>query len=458
MDMATLEFDRLVKDDPLFAAEGCDLAAASVALAEIHKNAHRLEKIFVGQNMVRGLLFRVFFFIFPLVRNALPLPFLRQVLLCEQYRRAYLVAPTIHTATDLLQSWRGAARQYGTCLKRYRFLHRVVWWREPSARHYVLQDLFGNISSIKHIEKTLATMGRNGDTLLTEVERRARLLKEKTPILPHDSNISGEVAMSPAVMSAWHARLHALEKSQGVTPFRQSEIEASYGPFSYTLPHFDGTPTTHIFILYYLRNKKTNLRSMWIAVVDRYLFTKVWHQSARQLDGKTPFVFSGGLSATDTPYWYEPAGHLYTLRDPSYWVDIATSVDMAHRSAVCDAKLVRAQKSSLLHLLLGACAEDLHVFVRHTERRKRQNTLQGYSLLYGLLMRTHPALYYLTFNKSVWRISNPTELLGESWRAEPTSPYVSEVELRETLSDDALVAVMSAQVLREERERAAGFF
>lgn len=458
MDETLKEFDRSVRVDPLFSAEGCDLEAASAALVEVTATTHRLEIALAGQGRLRTPLFRLFFFLFPLFRNALPIPFLRQVLLCEQYRRAYLETPTTGTANDLLQSWCDAARQYSKCLRRYRFLHRVVLWLESSAHQYVLQDLFGNISSIKHIEHTLDTMRQNGKKLHEEVAHRTQLLKEKKSSMIDAAQVYEEAAVTPGTISPWHARLHMLEKSQGITPFRQSDIKASYGPFSYVLPHFEGMPTKHTFMLYHLRNKKTDLESMWVAVVDKYLFTKVWNKATQQSGGKTPFVFSGGLNAADTPYWYEPAGHLYALRDPSYWLDIATSVDLTRRHSDIDAQLVRRQKSSLLHLLLGACAEDISVFVRHTERRKRQGTLQAYSLMYGLLMRTHPALYYLTFNKSVWRISNATELLGESWNEAGVSPYVSETELSKTLSDNDLIAVMSAQTLREERERVMGFF
>jgi hypothetical protein len=265
-------------------------------------------------------------------------------------------------------------------------------------------------------------------------------------------------AVALGTLRAEFALLHELEKKHGIMPFRHTSIESTYGPFNHTLSHFDGTPTPHTFMLYMLSDKKTGLKSMWVAVLDRFLFTKVWdpNETALGTGRKTPFVFSGGLTADDTPYWYEPAGHLYVLRDPSYWMDIATHVDLGHRTDAQE-DLVRVQKSSLLHLMLGACADDLRTFVRHTERRARNGTLGSYSLLYGLLMRTHPALYYLSFNKSVWRLYESPEFLGERWNTSSSSPYEPESQVLSKVSREDLVRVMSAQALREERERASGW-
>jgi hypothetical protein len=210
-------------------------------------------------------------------------------------------------------------------------------------------------------------------------------------------------------------------------------------------------------MLYILSDKRSGMKSMWIAVLDRFLFTKIWDPN-RETSGrsrKTPFVFSGGVTAGDTPYWYEPAGHLYVMRDPSYWMDIATHVDFVRRPL--DERLIRMQKSSLLHLMLGACADDLRWFVRHTQRRARSGLLSSYSMMYGILMRTHPALFYLTFNKSVWRLPKQVGLLGEKWNTSTSSPYEPESKVVAKLSKEELIKVMSVQALREGRERASGW-
>jgi hypothetical protein len=446
-----------VLDDPLFAAEGMDIPAAQEALIEIQLQAGRLEVVLSGDKILsaRFWLYRLFFIFFPLYSCALPLPFVHTFILCEVRRRAYLENPSIELAESLLASWRVAIEEYVRSLKSYRFLHNIVLWLEPKAREYVLQDLFGNRSSISHIERTLEKMKDNSQCLKEEVGRRERLLVEKSAPVTEVSKETIVMKIGKSHLGPEYKRLHTFETTHGISPFRYAVIEETHGPFTHTLPHFDGVPTPHTFNLYVLRDRITGLRSMWVAVVDRYLFTKVWDPSASShgRGGKVPFVFSGGLTAADTPYWYEPAGHLYVMRDPSYWMDIATHVDLARRQL--DPHLVHMQKSSLLHLMLGACADDLRTFVRHTRRRQRNDTLSSYSLLYGVLMRTHPALYYLTFNQSVWRLPERPTLLGERWENAQHSPYELEAEVFK-LSDDDLKKVMSAQALREEREREAG--
>src|SRR3989344_376590 len=451
-------FHESVLRDPLFSAEGMDIDAARKALITIQKNIRQLEEALSGTHWLsmRFWLYRAFFTIVPLNGYAFPLSFLQACIASEEKRRAYLAHPAYESARELLAAWNTSARGYERSLLRYRFLHRVVLWLEPKARDYVLQDLFGNISTIPHIERTLAHMTQNAEQLHEEVSLRRRMFEGAR------GTITDPVFDAPDIttgaLDPLYARLHTYEIARGITPFRQSVIEDTYGPFSYALKNFEGTATPHTFMLYTLRNKETHLRSMWVAVVDRYLLTKVWDPSASSFgqSGKVPFVFSGGLTAEDTPYWYEPAGHLYVSRDPSYWMDIAAHADMLRRPAL-DPRLVQAEKSSLLHLLLGACSDDLRTFVRHTRRRERTGTLSSYSLVYGLLMRTHPALYFLTFNRSVWRLPEQPQFLGERWKASIESPYVPESEVH-SISDDDLARVMSAQALREQREHAAGFF
>lgn len=443
----------LIQDDPLFAAEGMDIESVSAVLDDIETKAAELEAVFAGGSWMR----RLFFIRYPIARYALPVPFLRSFIACERARRAYLREPSRTGADDILSSWEKAAHLYARDVDRYRALHRMLFRLEVHAGTFVLQDLFGHVSDTASIERTLDALSRNAGALEAEVRTRKGLFENGQSAeieLPAEESW----ALEPGTMTPEQERLHRLEISSGVSPFRQTEIKETFGPFRYTLSNFDGVPTPHTFMLYVLRDRKTGMKSMWLALVDRFLFTKVWDPKTKPAatTGYTDFVFSGGLSREEMPYWYEPATHLYTVRDQRYWMEIATRIDLVRRPEL-NADLVRAQKSSMFDLALSACALDLGWYVRHTKRRARQGGLAAYSSLYGLLMRSYPSLYYLTFNRSVWRLDESPNFLGQYRPPAGGSPYRLESEVLAELTPDMLKNVMSAQKTREERERAAGW-
>lgn len=448
-------FHDALRMDPLFALEGADLEEAARTLDLLEVRIATLQRALTAPRpFLQRAMYACVFAYFPLNTNAFPMPFLRALVHAERSRRAYIAESTVERARDLAHSWQRAANEYLRCAKRYRRAHRCAHRMEAS-REYVLQDLFGNISPITHIEKCLDMLVANGERLVAEAHAREAMLRGASAETKRSRH--AELPVSPGKADERFEVLHELEKERGVYPFRHADILESMGPYELRFAHFDGVPTPHTFRFYILRNKKSGIRSMWVASLDRFLFTKVW-DPRREAGGasKTPYVYSGGLTASDTPYWYEPAGHLYVMRDPSYWMDVAAYADLERRPRL-DRDAVVAQRSSLFELMLGACEDDLRIFIRHTKRRGRTGTLGSYSLLYGLLMRTHPALLFLTFNSSVWRLEESPRFIGESWRVSESSPYENESTVLETASTEDLVKVMSAQALREQRERDAGY-
>ncbi len=448
-------FHTLVVGDPLFAAEGMDIENASHALDEIEASLLKIEKAYTSGSFIR----RLFFIRYPLSRYAVPIVFLRSFIESERSRREYLGNPTFVSARRLARSWRKASRSFSLSAARYRTLHRIIFRLEVDAHAFISQDFFGYTSSHEYIEKTLDTLSHNGKELENLTSIRTRLLDSSNVVMhePRPNATTASFICEKGVVSPWHSHIHAQEIAGGVSPFRHVDILETHGPLRYTLSHFNGKPTPHVFMLYVLRNKKTGVKNMWVALIDVFFLSNLWGMKEKR-DGVTrgKFAFFAGLSPKDMPYWYEPGGHLYETRDQRYWMEIATHVDLERRPEL-DHNLVYAQKSSMFDLILGECALDTRLFINQIERRIRGGIFASSSVLYDLLMRSFPSIYYMTFNQSVWRLPESPSFLGDGFESIYESLYLSEAEARTALTPDVLAKVMSAQRIREERGRREGW-
>jgi hypothetical protein len=440
--------------DPLFSAEGMDIGNASRALDDIETTLHMLEGAYGANSFAR----RLFLVRYPLARYAIPVSFLRSFLVSEGNRREYVADPSDDNARKLLQAWRGTSRELSRDISRYRVLHRILLDLESDARTFVMQDSFGYLSSYRHIDGLLKKLARNAEVLTEQVREREVLFAACHSGLQPASGVHETIRpLEEGQMTSWHSQLHAAEIAGGVTPFRHADIVETYGPFRYELSHFDAGPSEHTFMFYLLRNKRTGVRSIWVARVDAFEFSDQWKPAAK-LDGVTRAKYAAGigLAPEEMPYWYEPATHLYGTRDQRYWMDIATAIDLQRRPEL-DYRLLVAQKSSMFDAILGECAVDLRIFVNHIERRTRAGASGSYSMLYDLLSRSFPSVAYLTFNKSVWRLKEPAQFLGDGFAGIDPAKQLSEKEAQAKLTPEILTKVMSVQRLREERGRAGGW-
>ncbi len=439
-------FHQSVVHDPLFAAEGMDLTGGEYALMKLKETASDLEKAFASQSFKH----RLFLVRYPIAQYAIPFKFLRQYINAERARRAYMTAPTFALAQQLLDAWRNTAAELQSAVLRYEKIHHVLLSFEPPARDFTLHDMFGNLSSFEHIQHTLDMLNTNAEVLCKEVEARSALLHGEGQAQQYVAPPLLQ-PVSPATITELERHTHELEL-QGTGPYWHANIKEAHGPFSYVLPHFDGTPTAHSFMFYILKDQWSGVEALWISVVDLFLFAQKSIGTSK--GGQQPFAFKGMIDA-DIRYWFHAAGHPYTTRDPSYWMDIASRIDLMRRPHL-NATFVSTQRASLYHLLLGACEMDLRGFVNHTKRRAHLGDLATYPLLYGLLTRTYPSLYYMTFNKSVWRLPTEPAFLGERFFSDHAAHAMLERVYKEA-GPEMFGRIIGTMKERHLREQAAGW-
>src|SRR6187549_994561 len=92
-------------DDPLFAAEGMDLERAEQALRNIEAVVAEIQAVCARESLGA----RIFLWVFPLSRYAVPLPFIKAFLASEESRRAYLAEPSRERALHLAAQWQKTA-------------------------------------------------------------------------------------------------------------------------------------------------------------------------------------------------------------------------------------------------------------------------------------------------------------------------------------------------------------
>jgi hypothetical protein len=212
-----------------------------------------------------------------------------------------------------------------------------------------------------------------------------------------------------------------------------------------------------VCIVYLLKEKETRRKCMWIAFVDEFRIVDIWSTASYDDEiTRGKYAPAVGMRKEEIPFWYEGAAFLYNTRDTRYWMEIAAAIDERRRPEL-NWELAAAEKSSLLDLLLAECARDTRSMIAHLRRRARSGTSTRYSLLFDLLTRTYPSVYYLPFNASVWRLQEEPPLRGDGFSLPPEGAYLSEERIRKELTPDVLATVMRAARLREERGRAGGW-
>lgn len=438
-------FIDMVKADPLFAAEGMDIERGEHTLVAIEASVREYESISSEHSFFTRLWYRRH----PLSRYALPLPFLRKFMQSERERRRFLSERTNGAAQDLVRAWRETAEEYATSVRRFTQFYRTLQnlTERPDNPELSIQDVFGHVTSPADINRQLIAIQQNVQKLWEDLSVREKLLQEGQTYAVIQSADKPLPPFLKAAVPEKYRELHALELAHTL-PFRKATILEEFGPFWYTLHEFDGTPTPHIFISYIVRNNTTRNESVRILVADEYRFRErslappLWHERNQ-----------AQLRESGIPYWYQPATNLYTMRDQQYLAEIATLVDARRRPAL-DVLGVRTQKSSMLDLLLGACLEDHYILLEHVKDNCRRGT---YTLDLAWLwarVRTHPSIYFLPFNASVWRLPEKLSMLG-SRPSEKDSAYRTADEVLPLLSGSELELVMKSGVIREEGRKRA---
>jgi len=432
--------------DPLFAAEGMDLKRGGEALSAIEAMCAEFQAV-AGRY---SFAYRAFFLRYPLERYALPLSFIVRLIRSEHLRRAYLEEPSREAAQALVREWHEAQRALARDASRYRELHTVLHrLNKKNGDPSGVEDVFGAVTTPEDAFALLDALEKNARTLATDIAAREALLRSGTPLPPARKRAA--LRYETAEIPPRYARARELELRDGF-PFRGSTILEMLGPVGYTTPIFDGTPTRHVFDLAILRDNASGLHHAKVSTLDVYTFMKIGQAAGRyNIAGQVAFQ---SLINRNVPYWYQCATNPYTARDQRYWADIATIVDLERRPQLNSA-LVQAQRSSMLDLLLGACWEDHTIYLKHMKERIALGTTLPYPW-HWLLKRSHPSLYYLPFNASIWRLAEEPDFGALKPRI-PLSQWAHRPadEVLPTLTDEQLQLVMKSGRIREEDRKAA---
>ena len=435
----------MVQTDPLFAAEGMNLEGAEAALDGLAEVARAYEAV-LGKHPLR----RIFFTVMPIARSAIPIPFLRSFVECERRRRIFLARPTMSSARRLVESWETAQKHYARSVNRLTSLYRVLQAFDRVTKALSPEeDKHGNILTRDDIDRQLGSLKANARALANAMKVKRDCLRGIEEALPR-SNPDSHLRYIEGSVPERYARMHEFEILHGA-PFRHGAILEEHGPILYTLSNFDGTPTAHNFKLYIVRDDKSGAVSLKVTVLDVYLFLKL---------NMKPEVLRlrnhQSLAGTGLPYWYQAATKLYATRDQAYWADIATIVDMRRRPHL-DRNLVHAQKSSMFDLLLGSCLGEHGQGLESIREHVLRGTYASSRAWKYLLHRAYPGIYFLTFNKSVWRLEERPDFLG-SRRAGPEEfVYKSADEILAILTPDELELVMQGGRTRERVRRESGY-
>ncbi len=444
-------FHNLVVQDPLLAAEGMDIDRALEGLNELERAIRAVERESSDGSFMRTL----FLARYPIRQHTLPLPFLRSFVESERLRRIYLANPNSKTASELALAWERSSDVLERCARRYMNLHRMFRSFEGVTNDNLFEDRFGNSSSSAYIHNAIASLVRNAIALKAEAHGRQQLLSggvhpeqlkstasERPPLL------AKEVELSPEA-----ARVHKLETMYG-TPFRNVDVLETHGPFRHVLSGFKGVPSPHDFMLYITRDKKTGRIGMEVSRVDSFIFYELADKHNFRFNDISTANYKS-LIERGIPYFYEASTHLYTMRDQRYWMDIATIVDMKRRPHL-NAGYLQTQRSSMFDLLLDVFIRHAQFNISYARRRKLNGTGSTYSPYRGLLNHSYPSLYYLTFNRSVWRLPEESQFIGDGRVSTEGRPYRSSEEVLPQLTPDMLDLVMQGSRIREAYELERG--
>ncbi len=435
----------MVRTDPLFAAEGMDLERGEAMLDGTEEVARAYEDVLGG-----SILRRIFLTVLPLSRTAFPVPFLRSFIECERRRRRFLARPTMSTALNLMESWDAAQKQFSKSASRLRrFYLAVQAFCRVTDMIFSRKDKHGNILTPEDIDRQLGSLQLNAHALARAVKERRDFLLGAGGI-PRDSKPDIALHYTEGSLPEKYARMHELGLLHA-TPFRHGVILEEHGPLLYTLSNFDDRPTAHNFKLYVVQDNKHGVTRLEVVVLDTYLFFKISTKPEDVRLRNHQALADNGIS-----YWYQAAAKLYTTRDQTYWADIATIVD-ARRRPYLDQNLVQAQKSSLLDLLLGSCLGEHWQGLEHFKEFVERGAFNSNHVWRHLLNRSYPSIGFLTFNKSVWRLSERPHFLGSRRAGPQEMVYKSADEILTILSSEELERVMQGGRIREEARRAKDY-
>jgi hypothetical protein len=388
-----VDFHESVVSDPLFAAEGLDLESALAGVRALALAGRSFERAFA----VYSWKFRLYFLLYPLSRSALPLPFLRALVVSERARRAYLVKPSYAARRRLVRSWLRAARAYHASALRYQALFERVLRYEPVLAKKTLNDMASNSFTVADLRETVDAFVQNGEALM--VEARARARKE------------GSIRLDERAAPASEPIVPLSEADKLMEAYEEERLAERYEilerhRFGYRLRNFDEEETARQFVVFMGRNKLNGAPYLSILLADHWVFLRLI--GGKGLGRLTPTIFKPIIDR-GIEYFAQHLTWFYAMRDHQYTADLLTLADRARRPELAQS-LVDAQRSSLLDLLLWRGADELRRFAQMTLLRAKEGD-KGYSMGYAFFTYSNPSIYFMPFNHSVWRLA-PISMIG----------------------------------------------
>jgi hypothetical protein len=415
------EFYMLTVKDPLFSAEGLDLDNAYWAIEQLEKITSELQII------DRTLSGKAYFFFNPLTKILHPFAFLKNFLKSERARRHFLASPSTETAQSMISAYYKTVKALETDLIAYRsaFFHlqQKTLSRFPKASAYnfyqqkvSFSDFIRNIDLMLENAKELRSQINDRNTLLLQAfkkilfnasqpSKKAQIVYSSTldpiPLKKFNKKLSSQNQEILGWIQGGRDYNFYLEKRYG---YIKTEL---FGPIFYKLSQFDKNPATHEFYLSLIKDKTGKIRFISAILSDEYHFLEL--SQDRYKFHADRFTYQP-LIKRGINFWYQPATAFYFTPDLTYYPDLLTTFDLKMRPFL-NQSLLLSQKSSLLDMLLWNGYFHNLSYLQNISSRIKAGREVG-SWHYLLAGRSYPSLYYLSFNKSVWRLSKNINFQG----------------------------------------------
>lgn len=456
MQKSLIDFYNLTIKDPLFSAEGLDLDNAGWALEELQNVSKELQII---DSSLAG---RIHFLLHPLSEVLHPFGFLRDFLVGERARRHFLATPTIETAKLLIKSYYKTVNSLEKDLRAYwkacLNVQNTTSKRKPLANAYYF---YRSRLTFPQFNECIELMINNVKELRFEINSRNKMLLTIITQSFLKSDIAGKYTIHPKVFSEtingsrgkaktskeFTERMNWIQEGRDYIYYlkqRYGQINTKlFGPISYKLPHFDKKPTNHLFYISFITDSLGKMRYASAILADQFHFIELERDKYKFY--ADIFTYES-LIRRGIKYWYQPATSFYFTSDLTYYPDLLTIADLSTRTHLNKEMLIR-EKSSLLDMLLWNGYMHNLSYLQNIQSRKQAGRKLG-SWHYLLIGRGYPSLYYLTYNKSVWRLKESPNFYG-SLSLNP-SPYLSNDKLPKSLKKKDLQKIFMGGIIRTE--------
>jgi hypothetical protein len=425
-------FKTLTAQDPLFAAEGLDADDMVRALDYLEIELKHTEQVWKTYSFA----YRLFCMRYPFAKTIHPLPFLRSFVGSERRRRQFKDDPSFVNAQALIDANRATAEVLMQDLKRYKSAHLLIarWDKHADTNTYYFHK---NMISFEEILAAIDALIENAICLQNEINLRQSILRGDLPSsdtvarvdpIPYQND-------SPRMSEDMLVALSLAEK----VALRRAQNVQKHGPYYYGLFNFDGEFTYHHFFVY-TGKMKGRTPFLHLQLADQYYFLEL--SKKKGISGRGSHLFEPLIEQGIT-HWLQPPTMPYCSRDLSYYADLVTLADVEERPSL-DRDALLSQKSSLLNVLFS---QRWFSYYRQSAVNAIHKELP--SPLFLLISRSYPSLFYLPFNRSVWRKKEKLVFLGGRF-ATKESPYKTYQDVRPDVSDEMLEKIFQGTSIRSE--------